>query len=149
MQRMCWNEYFLRIAKLAAQRSTCPKQSVGAVIVRDNRIIGTGYNGAPIDMEHCTNIGCKEDKDGHCIRSVHAEQNAVLQAMKNSSTEDAIIYCTHRPCIECCKIIIQAEISQIIYMNKYYDNKCEILGIENQDEFLKEANIQSIYYPLS
>jgi len=142
-KRLSWNKYFMKIAKMAAKRSTCPKESVGAVVVQDKKVIGTGYNGAPSGMPHCADIGCVEDKENHCIRSVHAEQNAILHSgVAAYDSSQSKIYCTHRPCIECCKFIIQAGISQVFYEKEYYDGKCHLLGIKNQDEFLRDGQVE-------
>lgn len=137
--RISWEEYFIRITKAAAERSTCPRGTVGALIVKDNQIVGTGYNGAPKDMPHCTDVGCALDESNHCHRSVHAEINAIIQAGKES--KGATLYCTHRPCINCSKAIIQAGIDKVVYIKPYFDNRCKAFGIENQDEFLKEGGL--------
>lgn len=138
--RISWKEYFITIVKAAAQRSTCPRGTVGALIVKDNQLKGTGYNGAPKGMPHCIDIGCALDETDHCHRAVHAEINAIIQAGKN--TKNAILYCTHRPCINCCKAIIQADIKKVIYLEEYYDNRCKAFHIKNQDVFLQEGGVE-------
>lgn len=138
--RISWKEYFSRITQAAAQRSTCPRGTVGALVVKDNEIRGTGYNGAPKGMPHCTEVGCALDETDHCHRAVHAEINAIIQAGKE--TEGATLYCTHRPCINCCKAIIQADIKKVVYIKEYYDNRCKAFGIENQDEFLENGGVE-------
>lgn len=142
MSRISWTQYFINMAHNIALRSTCPKAQIGAVIVNGrNRIVGTGYNGAPSGMPHCLDAGCVE-VNNHCIISIHAEVNAVLQAMTLTDIVGSTLYSTHKPCIECCKIIINSGISRVVYDLDYYDNRCEPLRIESQNEFLKLANVE-------
>lgn len=116
-----WDEYFMRIAKEVATRATCPRRSVGAVIVLERRILTTGYNGAPHGLAHCTEVGCKI-VDGHCQRALHAEQNAILQAALNGvSTRGATIYVTCQPCNACAKMIINAGIVRVVFEGDYPD----------------------------
>jgi len=125
------DEYFMEIAEVVAKRSTCLRNNVGAVIVRDKRILSTGYNGAPRDMEHCLEIGCIRDQQNiasgtrhEMCRAVHAEQNAIIQsALHGVSIEDATLYCTHQPCILCAKMIINSKIKRVVYSNKYPDDE--------------------------
>jgi len=117
--RKPWNEYFMDQAEMVSTRSTCDRLHVGAVIVRDKRIISTGYNGSVSGDVHCQDIGCNV-VSGHCIRTIHAESNAILQCAKfGVSTEDAAIYVTHFPCLLCSKQIIQAGIRTIHYKHEY------------------------------
>ena len=119
--RPSWDEYFMRIAKDVATRATCPRRSVGAVIVLDRRILTTGYNGAPHGLAHCTEVGCKI-VDGHCQRALHAEQNAILQAALNGvSTRGATMYVTCQPCNACAKMIINAGIVRVVFEGDYPD----------------------------
>lgn len=119
--RPSWDEYFMRIAKEVATRATCPRRSVGAVIVLDRRILTTGYNGAPHGLAHCTEVGCKI-VDGHCQRALHAEQNAILQAALNGvSTRGATVYVTCQPCNACAKMIINAGIVRVVFEGDYPD----------------------------
>lgn len=107
MTRPDWNNYFMNIAKEISTRATCPRASVGAVIVKNNRILSTGYNGAPVREPHCTEVGC-EVVDNHCVRVIHAEVNAVCQAAKHGITvEEATLYIygLNRP--ESCRNCIQ------------------------------------------
>ena len=123
MTRPNWNEYFLNIAKEVASRSTCPRASVGAVIVKDNRILSTGYNGAPPGEPHCTDVGCLMENN-HCERTIHAETNAVAQAAKfGVSVDGATLYCwsirhsTGEPvesCIKCTQVMKSAGIKEVI-----------------------------------
>ena len=115
LARPSWDEYFLEIAKVVATRSTCDRANVGAVIVKNKVILSTGYNGAPRGLPHCNDVG-HEIVDGHCIRTAHAETNAIAQAAKNgTSIEDASIYLTISPCYDCFKIIVNAGIKEVVY----------------------------------
>lgn len=115
-----WEKYFLKFTVDAATRSTCLRRQVGAVIVRDNIILSTAYNGAPNGLKHCSETGCLRDKlnipsgENHELcRGIHAEQNAIIQAAKNGiSVNGADIYCTNKPCIICTKMIINAGIKK-------------------------------------
>lgn len=121
--RISWDEYFMAQSHLLSLRSTCSRLNVGAIIVRDKRIIASGYNGSIKDDSHCTDIGCKI-VDGHCVRTIHAEINAILQCSKfGASTENASIYVTHFPCLNCTKSIIQSGIKEICYYNDYRNNE--------------------------
>jgi dCMP deaminase len=121
MPRPSWGEYFMRIARTVATRATCPRASVGAVIVREHRILTTGYNGAPRGVPHCIDAGCIM-RDDHCVRATHAEANAVIQgALHGVSLQGATAYCTHQPCVGCSKLLISAGIVKIIYGEAYPD----------------------------
>jgi dCMP deaminase len=115
-ERISWNEYFIEITKLIAKRASCPRKQVGALIVKNNKIIASGYNGSPKGMLHCSTAGCII-KNNHCTRVIHAEMNALLQAGKES--QDAKLYCTCLPCEICFKLCIQAGIKEIIYLEDY------------------------------
>ncbi len=142
------DDYFMEIAKVVASRSTCLRRKVGAVIVKDKRILTTGYNGAPTGMPHCLDIGCLREKlkvpsgERHELcRGVHAEQNAIIQAAYHGvSIKDSTLYTTHQPCIMCAKMIINAGIRKVVYGRKYADER----GLE----FLKEAGIEVVYHPI-
>ncbi len=137
--RPTWDEYFMGIARQVAERSTCLRASVGAIIVRDKRILTTGYNGAPAGLAHCQEVGCII-KDDHCIRSLHAEQNAIIQAaLHGVSTEGATIYVTHQPCNTCAKMIINAGLKRVIYAGEYPD--------ELARNFLAEAGVEVVRLP--
>ena len=115
--RPSWDEYFLRIARDVATRATCPRRSVGAVIVRDRRILSTGYNGSPPGQPHCVDpgVGCLME-DGRCIRTLHAEQNALIQAaLHGVSTEGATLYGTCRPCHVCARMVVGAGIRRVVF----------------------------------
>jgi len=116
-----WDEYFMEVARTVATRATCPRASVGAVLVRDHRILTTGYNGAPRHVAHCTETGC-ELVNGHCLRSTHAEANAIVQgALHGVQLEGATAYCTHQPCVNCAKLLISAGVVKIVYRDPYPD----------------------------
>lgn len=123
MQRISWDEYFMAQSHLLSLRSTCSRLSVGATIVKDKRIVSGGYNGSIKGDEHCIDVGCKVVV-GHCVRTIHAEINAILQCSKfGVGTEGATIYVTHFPCLNCTKSIIQAGIKEICYANDYRNNE--------------------------
>jgi len=118
----------MQIAHLVKTRATCPRRQVGAVIVQERRIVATGYNGAPRGLAHCPEDGPHKDwpegcmRAGHCIRSLHAEQNALLQAaMIGVACQNATMYVTCQPCNTCAKMIINAAISRVIYEGDYPD----------------------------
>jgi dCMP deaminase len=117
--RPSWDEYFLNIATEVAKRSTCDRANVGAVLVRDKRILTTGFNGSPAGLEHCDNEGHLL-VDGHCVRTIHAETNAIIQAaLHGVSTKGATCYVTHFPCINCTKSLINAGVVRVVYDNNY------------------------------
>lgn len=135
-ERPSWNEYFMNVAQEVAKRSTCERAQVGAVIVKDKRILTTGYNGSPRGLPHCTEVGCLMD-NGHCVRTLHAEQNAIIvAALHGVITERATIYITHQPCFLCAKMIINAGIIQIVYDKEYPDDL--------SSEFLEQAGVELI-----
>lgn len=129
MPRPSWDEYFLEIAKLVASRSTCLRRQVGAVLVKDKRVLATGYNGAPSSLAHCLDIGCLRENlsipsgERHELcRGLHAEQNAVIQAAYHGvSIKGATLYCTHHPCIICSKMLINAGVNRVVYLEGYPD----------------------------
>jgi dCMP deaminase len=134
MSRVSWERYFMNLAIQAATRSTCPRKSVGAVIVRDRSILSTGYNGSIRGAPHCTDVGCLMEND-HCVRTVHAEANALVQAARNGvRLEGAEIYVTASPCFNCFKLIANAGIRKVYYGEFYRDDQvirfAEELGIE-------------------
>ncbi|MCL2150236.1 MAG: cytidine/deoxycytidylate deaminase family protein [Dehalococcoidia bacterium] len=129
MARPDIDEYFLKIAAVAAERSTCLRHYVGAVMVRDKQILSTGYNGAPAGLPDCLALGCLRNELGipsgtrhETCRAVHAEQNAIIQAaLHGVNLERATIYCTHTPCILCAKILTNAKIERYVSYGKYSD----------------------------
>ncbi|AEE14224.1 dCMP deaminase [Thermodesulfobium narugense DSM 14796] len=141
-----WDSYFMKIAFLVATRSTCIRRKVGAVIVKEKRILSTGYNGAPSGLLHCLDIGCLRDKLNipsgerqELCRGLHAEQNAIIQgAMYGVSLMGSTIYVTNQPCITCAKMLIQAGIVKIVYQGDYPDK----LALE----MLEEAGVEIIKF---
>ena len=119
--RPSWDEYFMQIARDVSTRATCLRRLVGAVVVQDKRILTTGYNGAPHGLPHCTEVGCKM-QDGHCVRTLHAEQNAIVQgALNGVSLKNASLYVTCQPCNGCAKMIINAGITKVVFDGDYPD----------------------------
>ena len=141
LPRPTLDQYFMEIAAVVAKRSTCLRNQVGAVLVRDKRILSTGYNGAPAGLEHCDSVGCAREgvESGtrhELCRAVHAEQNAIIQAaLHGIGIEGAILYCTHQPCILCAKMMINARISRVVYAEIYPDGTAL--------QFLKQAGIDA------
>jgi dCMP deaminase len=134
LQRVGWDRYFMNIAMQAATRSTCDRKFVGAVIVRDRTILSTGYNGSIRGMPHCDEVG-HDLENGHCVATIHAEANAILQAAKNGvNISGAEIYTTASPCWSCFKLIANAGIRRIYYGEFYRDEKslriAKQIGIE-------------------
>ena len=134
MARASWEEYFMNIAKQVASRSTCDRKHVGAVIVRDRTILSTGYNGSIRGMPHCDEVGHMMENE-HCVATIHAETNAVLQAAKNGVMVDkGEIYITASPCWPCFKMLANAGIKKIYYGEFYRDERifdvAKKLGIE-------------------
>ena len=142
-KRPAWDNYFLDIADLVSRRSTCLRRRVGAVLVRDKRILATGYNGAPRGIAHCLDVGCLREELGvpsgerhELCRAIHAEQNAIIQAaLHGISIEGATLYCTHQPCILCAKMMINAQVKKVVYLQSYPDETA--LG------FLEQAGIET------
>ena len=143
MQRPSWDEYFMDIASLVAKRSTCMRRRVGAVMVKQKNILTTGYNGTPSGITHCDVTGClREQLNVPCgerhelCRGLHAEQNAIIQAARHGvNISDSTLYCTNSPCIICTKMLINAGIRKIIYLEGYSDK----LSME----MLEEAGIET------
>jgi dCMP deaminase len=122
-KRASWDEYFMRIALQAATRATCDRKHVGAVIVRDKAILSTGYNGSIRGLPHCDDVGHMMD-NGHCIATVHAEANAIIQAAKNGTAiNGADIYVTASPCWNCFKLIVNSGIKRIVFLEFYRDER--------------------------
>jgi len=122
-QRASWDEYFMNIAQVVASRSTCPRKYVGSVIVREKTILSTGYNGSIRGMPHCSDVGHMMEND-HCVATIHAESNAILQAAKNGVMIDgATIYVTASPCWSCFKQIANAGLRRIVYGEFYRDER--------------------------
>lgn len=133
-QRSTWDQYFMNIAKVAASRATCPRKSVGAVIVRDKSILSTGYNGSLRGMPHCSDVGCVIE-NGHCVATVHAEQNAILHAARHGVNIDgSTVYVTASPCWNCFKSIANSGVVRVVYGEFYRDERifdvAKKIGIE-------------------
>ena len=121
--RMSWDDYFMYQALLLSQRATCERLKVGAVLVRENRMIAGGYNGSVAGDDHCIDEGCFV-QGGHCVRTIHAEANALLQCAKfGITTENTTVYVTHFPCLQCTKQLLQAGVKEICYLNNYRNNE--------------------------
>jgi dCMP deaminase len=124
-----WDTYFMDMAKLASRRSSCLRRAVGAVLVKDRRLLATGYNGVPTGVTHCEEAGCLREKlnvpsgERHELcRGLHAEQNAILQAaLHGVSIKESSLYCTNLPCIICAKMLINAGVRRIVYLDGYAD----------------------------
>lgn len=124
-QRPSWDQYFLKLAMLVSERATCPRMHCGCVLVREKRILATGYNGSIPGDEHCEDVGCYV-VDNHCIRTIHAEMNAVNQcSVHGISTRGATAYVTNMPCTNCAKVLISAGIKEVVIFSDYHDTKAE------------------------
>jgi dCMP deaminase len=142
-----WDSYFLLIATVVSSRSTCLRRRVGAVLVRDRRILSTGYNGAPRGVSHCETAGCLREKMGipsgerhEICRGSHAEINAISQAAADGvTTQGCWVYCTHEPCVYCTKALINAGCRRVVFLNPYPDALAR--------DILREARIESLQYP--
>ena len=142
--RPSWDQYFMEIAALVAKRSTCMRRAVGAVLVKDKRILATGYNGAPSGIRHCIEVGCLREtlqvasgERHELCRGIHAEQNAIIQAAYHGvPIQGASLYCTNLPCSICTKMLINAGIRTIYYRSGYAD--------ELSRDLLEEAGIEVI-----
>jgi dCMP deaminase len=129
MKRPSWEEYFMDIARLVARRSTCLRRQVGAVLVKDRNILATGYNGTPSGLRHCSEVGCVRQMQNvpsgqrhELCRGLHAEQNAIIQAAKHGTNiSGSILFCTNTPCVICSKMIINAGIRQVVFLEGYPD----------------------------
>jgi len=146
-QRPDWDTYFMKICHVVAERSTCLRRQVGALLVSDRRILTTGYNGAPKGLLHCGEVGCLRDQLGipsgerqELCRGVHAEQNAIIQAAVHGVTlQEVTLYCTVQPCITCAKMLINANVKRIVYEGDYPD--------ELALQLLGEASVELVRWP--
>ena len=144
--RPSWDEYFMEIVEMVKTRSTCLRRQVGALVVRDKRILATGYNGAPVGCEHCSVVGCLRDKLNipsgqrqELCRASHAEQNAIAQAAySGTSIKGGTMYITHQPCSICAKMMINAGIKKVVFKGDYPDELA--MGL------LEEAGIRVVKY---
>jgi dCMP deaminase len=141
-KRISWDEYFMQIARLVSQRATCLRRNVGAVIVKNKRMLATGYNGAPSGLEHCLEIGCLRQKlkipsgqRHELCRGLHAEQNAIIQAsLYGTGVKGATLYVTNQPCVICAKMLINAGIEEIVMDAGYPDAMAM--------DFLRQAKVK-------
>ncbi|WP_202707383.1 deoxycytidylate deaminase [Sporosalibacterium faouarense] len=142
--RPSWDEYFMEIVQVVKKRSTCLRRQVGALIVKDKRILSTGYNGAPTGLKHCSETGCLRDKMNipsgqrhELCRGLHAEQNAIVHAANSGvSIKDATIYVTDHPCVLCAKMIINGGIRKVVFASGYPD--------ELSSKLLSEAGVELV-----
>lgn len=145
-QRIPWDQYHMAQAMILALRSTCSRLKVGATIVRDRRVIAGGYNGSVSGDVHCIDEGCYMVK-GHCVRTIHAEMNAILQCAKfGVATEGAAIYVTHFPCLPCTKMILQAGIKKIYYLKDYHNDPYALKLLENLGVPYEKVEINQQYF---
>ena len=148
MSRPSWPEYFMTITKMVAKRSTCLRRHVGAILVKDKRILATGYNGAPAGLRHCEEVGCLRQDTSipsgerhELCRGLHAEQNAIIQAAYHGiPIAGSSLYCTNKPCVICSKMLINAGIVKIFYENGYDDPLA--------DQMITEAGIEIVRFSL-
>jgi dCMP deaminase len=137
--RPSWDEYFLKVAMLVSERATCPRMHCGCVLVRDKQILSTGYNGSIPGQLHCEDAGCWV-VDNHCIRTIHAEMNAILQCSSHGvSTKDAVAYVTNMPCTNCAKALITAGIREVVVFSDYHDTLAE--------EFFEKSGVPLLRLP--
>lgn len=144
--RPSWHSYFLKQAEDVASRSTCPRRSVGAVLTANNRQVSAGYNGAPTGQLHCLDIGCAMYGD-HCIRTIHAEANALLWLGANAISQmtDTVLYVTTNPCVECCKFIVQSRIGALVTPadSDYAEDRDALPGM-NRLKMLRASGVRII-----
>ncbi|OPY59680.1 MAG: tRNA-specific adenosine deaminase [Pelotomaculum sp. PtaU1.Bin035] len=146
MGRPGWDQYFMDITRVVAKRSTCLRRQVGAVLVKDRRILASGYNGAPAGLKHCLETGCLRERMGvpsgerhELCRGLHAEQNAVIQAaVHGTAIKGSVCYVTHQPCLLCAKIMINAGVEKVIFQGDYPDPLAQ--------EIFEEAGVEIIRY---
>jgi len=146
LTRPSWPQYFMDIASMVAKRSTCLRRQVGAILVKDKRILATGYNGAPAGLSHCEDVGCMRLNSSipsgerhELCRGLHAEQNAIIQAAYHGiSIAGSTLYCTNKPCVICSKMIINAGIEKVVFLDGYDDPLA--------DRILQEGNIEVVKF---
>ena len=139
-RRPQWDEYFLKLAMLASERATCPRMHCGCVLVKNKNVISTGYNGSIPGDEHCDDVGCLV-VDNHCVRTVHAEMNALIQAARHgNSVEGASAYVTNMPCTTCAKAMITAGIERVVIFSDYHDTLAT--------QFFAKAKVKIVKIPM-
>ena len=143
--RIPWPQYFMMQALVIAQRSTCNRALVGSVLVKNERVIGTGYNGSVSGEPHCDDVG-HQMVDGHCVRTIHAEMNTLIQCAKNGiSTEGTEIFVTYFPCYNCTKCLVQAGIKKINYYYDYHDNPLALELLSHKKIPVVQVKLQKKY----
>ena len=131
--RPSWDEYFLKLAMIASERATCPRMHCGCVLVKDKYVLSTGYNGSLPGLDHCEDVGCLI-VDNHCVRTNHAEMNAIAQAARHGiSIDGAIAYVTNMPCTTCAKALLAAGIVRVVIFSDYHGSLAE--------KFLEESGV--------
>ncbi len=139
-RRPSWDEYFMKLAMLASERATCPRMHCGCVLVKGRFVLATGYNGSLPGLPHCTEVGCLI-VDGHCVRTNHAEMNALCQATRHGvSVDGAVAYVTNTPCTNCAKALIAAGVTQVVVFSDYHDTLAM--------QFFKEAGVTVTRIPM-
>jgi dCMP deaminase len=144
-RRPSWDKYFMDIAALVSRRSTCMRRAVGVVVIKDKRILSTGYNGAPSGLKHCEEVGCWREKLGvpsgeraELCRGLHAEQNAIIQAAYHGvQIKGSTLYATNQPCSICVKMLINAGVEKIVYLEGYPDELARQMLMESDIEVIK------------
>lgn len=145
-KRIPWDQYFMAQALLLSLRSTCTRLEVGATLVKDRRIIAGGYNGSVSGDTHCIDHGCYV-VEGHCIRTIHAEMNALLQCAKlGISTDQSEIYVTHFPCLHCTKALLQAGVKKIHYLNNYHNDPYALDLIKRVGASVHQVTLDPRYF---
>ena len=144
-KRIPWDQYFMLQAVLLSLRSTCTRLSVGAILVRDQRMIAGGYNGSVSGDKHCIDDGCYM-VDGHCLRTIHAEMNAVLQCAKfGIPTDGAELYVTDFPCLQCTKMLLQAGVKKIQYRRNYNNDPYALELLKLKEVALEQVKLDKEY----
>lgn len=142
-----WHEYFMGVAEWTAERATCQRLKVGAAIVCDGRLVSTGYNGSSKNEDHCSDVGCYE-VNGHCLRAIHAEMNAISNCAKQGvKLENGTLYVTHYPCIRCMPLVIQSGINEIYYIEDYHNNEFSqhLADVANVKIIKMNSSLDKIY----
>lgn len=148
-RRPSWDEYFLKLAMLASERSTCPRMHCGCVLVKDRFVLSTGYNGSLPGAEHCDDVGCLL-VNNHCIRTNHAEINALCQATRHGARLDACTaYVTNMPCTACAKALIAAGVRRVVIFSDYHETLAEAFFAESKVELERLPMPEQVihYYP--
>lgn len=141
MPRKEWERYFMDLAHVVKSQATCPRKEVGAVVVtKDKRVAGTGFNGSPSGLPHCHDEDCLMDEANHCTRVIHAEINAIMEALKRNEAHGSTVYVTVYPCVRCLNVMIQAGVKKVVYYELYRGTV--------QEEIAKSSGIELVHYSL-